>query len=182
MHTLEELRAHLADVKSRMQEMDGEAVGRVFTSEEQSEFDALKEERSTTESTITHLEERTAYVEEMSASTENRDEPTMFQVRRSGVARGDDIYDLSTIRIVAWPTPRTATRELRDRAMRSVEAASFPTQVEHERAQGHIARLLDTIDGEHDGKGRGRARAPHPRHRQPVLQAGVREVRSRGGR
>jgi hypothetical protein len=62
MHTLEELRAHLADVKSRMQEMDGEAVGRVFTSEEQSEFDALKEERSTTESTITHLEERTAYV------------------------------------------------------------------------------------------------------------------------
>jgi hypothetical protein len=104
MHTLEELRAHLADVKSRMQEMDGEAVGRVFTSEEQSEFDALKEERSTTESTITHLEERTAYVEEMSASTENRDEPTTFQTRRPGVARGDDIYDLTTIRR-RRPTP-----------------------------------------------------------------------------
>jgi HK97 family phage major capsid protein len=151
MHTLEELRAHLADVKSRMQEMDGEAVGRVFTSEEQSEFDALKEERSTTESTITHLEERTAYVEEMSASTENRDEPTTFQVRRSGVARGDDIYDLSTIRS-SVADPSEATRELRDRAMRSVEAASFPTQVEHERAQAHIARLLDTIDGEGEGK------------------------------
>jgi hypothetical protein len=119
MHTLEELRAHLADVKSRMQEMDGEAVGRVFTSEEQSEFDALKEERSTTESTITHLEERTAYVD------------------------GDDIYDLTTIRS-SFADPEAGLRELATaRCGRSRRRRSPHEDVDEARAKAHVTRLLE---------------------------------------
>lgn len=146
MHTLEELRAHLNDTVERMKEIDGEAVGRTMTSEERTEWDALKVEREQTQTTITELEERSAYIATLAEDKpESREAGAHFHVRKEA-ARGDDIYDLSTVRMSA-ASPEDAQGELRDRAKRSVEAARFEhPDADEARSKAHVERLLDTVD------------------------------------
>lgn len=69
--------------------------------------------------------------------------------RRPRAVTGEEIYDLGTVR-GAVIEPQVAARELRDRAMRSIERSKFPhggTDVDSVRA--HLAELIDRADDSH---------------------------------
>jgi HK97 family phage major capsid protein len=62
------------------------------------------------------------------------------QTPRPGVARGDAIYDLTTLKAKAGG-------ELRDRAKRSIEAAQFPhARANRERIQAHLETAINDPD------------------------------------
>jgi HK97 family phage major capsid protein len=121
-----------------------------FTDDAKAEFEQLASERAEHEAAIAELEQRAAYLQDQAGEERNRENGAHFQTRRSGVARGDDIYDLTTIRS-SFANPAQARAELHDRAKRSIEGATFADpRVRRDHAQEHIERLLerDSDDGE----------------------------------
>jgi HK97 family phage major capsid protein len=147
---VEERQARITEIIARQQELDTEFRGMTFTDDARSEFEQLAAERKDHEDAIDELEQRSSYLQEQASEERNRESGAHFQTRRTGVARGDDIYDLTTIRS-SYSNPDEARRELHDRAKRSIENASFPdARVRRDHAQEHIERLLerDSRDGE----------------------------------
>jgi HK97 family phage major capsid protein len=137
--TIEERQARITEIRARQEELDTEFRGMTFTDDARAEFEQLAAERKEHDDAIEELEQRASYLGEQA-----------FQTRKSGVARGDDIWDLTTIRSSVG-NPEEARVELHDRAKRALEVAHFADdRVRHEDAQGHVARLLqrDTKDGE----------------------------------
>jgi HK97 family phage major capsid protein len=147
---VEERQARITEIIARQQELDTEFRGMTFTDDARGEFEQLAQERKDHEDAIEELEQRSTYLLEQASEERNREPGAHFQTRRSGVARGDDIYDLTTIRS-SFSNPDEARRELHDRAKRSIENASFADpRVRRDHAQEHIERLLerDSRDGE----------------------------------
>jgi HK97 family phage major capsid protein len=85
-HTLEELRGHLAEVKTEIKELAAEYDGLDFGQDATEKFEALKEERSKTEAAIKGREDRLAYLETLEGRDANREtEPKpaySFQTRK----------------------------------------------------------------------------------------------------
>ncbi len=130
-------------------ELDSEFAGREMTTEARSEWDRIEEEFETNSKTLTELEFRRERVEELAGRPENREEGTSFHTRRSGVVRGDEIWDLSTIRS-SVSGPEEATRELQERAKRALEQADFAHEhADQERTQTHVEKLMARKDGAH---------------------------------
>jgi HK97 family phage major capsid protein len=146
--TIEEHRARLTEIQGRLQELDTEFAGQALPEAARAEWNQLGKERDETTRLIEELEARLRVIGE-NGNDPGRSEPgASFETRRPGAARGEDIYDLSTVR-ASVSDPAEATREMRDRALRSVEAASFPHErAERERCRAHIERLLDLADPE----------------------------------
>lgn len=71
-----------------------------------------------------------------------------FHTRRPRAVTGDDIYDLSTVPgSIIDPGP--AAREMRDRAMRSLERARFAhARADQDAIRGHIAKTIDAFEPE----------------------------------
>jgi HK97 family phage major capsid protein len=150
--TIEKIDARIAEIKERLQEIDGEFAGAPLPEDRKEEWNTLNEEREEKLELRAELVARTERLAELDTREGNRDEP--FQTRRPGVATGDDIYDLSTIRM-SVTSPEEGLRELRDRALRSVEKAHFAhPEANREECQAHIERLLHTIDGPSDDGGK----------------------------
>jgi HK97 family phage major capsid protein len=148
--TIEERQARLTEIRARQEELDTECAGQTFTDEQRTEFEALAAERVEQDRAIEELEQRRSYLEEQARQGENREGGSVFHTARPGSVRGDDIYDLTTIRS-SFGNPTQARVELHDRAKRSIEAATFADpRVRREHAQEHIERLLerDSEDGE----------------------------------
>jgi HK97 family phage major capsid protein len=151
--TIEELDTRLAEIQTRMQEIDTQYKGQALPESEKAEFEGLQAEKHERLRTRAELEERTRWIGELAESPEHREEGTTFptfQTARPGAVRGEDIYDLTTIRS-SFSNPEQAVTELHDRAKRSIEQATFADQrVRREDAQHHIERLLerDSADGE----------------------------------
>jgi HK97 family phage major capsid protein len=139
----DELEQRQAEIKLELREIDEEHKGQTLPEDEKARWNALNDEFEQIDGRIHELEARYLRLEELAQSPENREEPPApFQTRRSGVTRGNDIWDLTTVRS-AVSGPDEIAEELRDRGKRAVELMSFP----HERAnredvQGHIERLL----------------------------------------
>lgn len=140
--TIEERQARLTEICARQGELDTEFAGMTFTNEARDEFEALARERVEQLAAVEELEQRHAYLEDQAREAENR-ESGVFHTARPGAVRGNDIYDLTTIRS-SFSNPDEARRELHDRAKRSIETSTFPGgRVRREDAQEHIERLLD---------------------------------------
>lgn len=95
---------------------------------------------------IGELEARAARLEELNDEPQSTERVIdSFQIRSPRASRVDDIYDMTTV-------DRTSNErmvgDLRDRAMRSVEAAQFPPQVVRSQAQEHIERLIAKHDSD----------------------------------
>lgn len=153
--TVEEHESRLSEIRSRMTDINAEAAGRQLTEAQRAEWNQLGEEREQTVATIEELRARQAVIEELNESPESRESGASFSTRRAGAAVGDDIWDLSTVRMTA-ANPRAAAGELRSRAMRAIEMAHFPQDralTSPEDARSHIARLLDADPdvGDFDG-------------------------------
>lgn len=147
--TIEELEARQTEIRSRLQEIDNEHRGQVLPDEARSEWNDLNEELDRNEEQLTELRARRDRIERISGNEANREEGAAFHTSRSGVARGEDIYDLTTIRATV-ASPDEAVRELGERAKRSLEGASFAHEKADEaRSKAAIDRLLemDTEEG-----------------------------------
>jgi HK97 family phage major capsid protein len=148
MRTLVEVRARLTEIRNRLQELDTEFAGQALPDQERSEFETLMDERVETERLIDELEAREEAVREAATSESAReDERSLgFNTNRAGSTRGDDIFDLSTVRM-SITDPEGARSELRDRALRAIEVAQFPhDRANREDVQGHIERLLEVAE------------------------------------
>jgi HK97 family phage major capsid protein len=139
-----DLEARNTDIIARLQEIQTEFEARAFTDPAKTEWNALNEEIEQNGVLIGELRARDERLAAVAGRTENQEQAgPQFQTARPGAVRGGDIYDLTTLRVGA---PQEMAVELRDRAMRSVDVASFPDAVRSEDAKAHIAKLIERLD------------------------------------
>lgn len=149
--TIEEIRARQAEIRARLQEIDSEWANRSMSDEARSEWNALNEEFEANETLHSELVARRDRVENLAGGDENRERGADFQVPGAGRDSSTDIYDLSTIRS-SVSGPEEATRQLRDRALRSIEQSQFPhPNADDDAVRAHIEHLLNTVETE-DGQ------------------------------
>lgn len=144
--TIGELRSRQTEVRSRLEDINREYEGQELPDAVREEWNKLVEERRGNVTLLEELEARERFVESL-GGVEGREEPgAHFNTARAGRATGEDIYDLTTVRMSAG-SPEAANVELRDRAMKSIEAAQFPHRPqEREQIQEHIAALVNGAD------------------------------------
>jgi HK97 family phage major capsid protein len=145
--TPDEIRARLDEIKSRLKEIDTEYNGKPLPDGLRDEFKSLVNEKKDLTRLEKELEARRQVVEEAAENEESRE--LGFQVKKPRI-RGEEIYDLSTIRTSA-ASPEGMVHEMQDRAMEAIERGAYPADsVSKEEAQGNVERLLkakDTKDG-----------------------------------
>lgn len=141
--SVEEREARIDEIRTRQQEIHSEYEGQVLPDREREEFESLAEERVEHERAIAELKARAEYLGTRASNGDNREAGAGFHTRAAGVARGEDIYDLSTIDRTVGPDRQA--EELRDRALRSVERM-HPGRLDADReaAQARIERMLGT--------------------------------------
>jgi HK97 family phage major capsid protein len=158
--TVDELKARNADIRARLAEIDEEFRGVASTPDARTEWNTLQDERKSNNALIQELEARERQIREAAeedGAVENgtAERGAEFHTARPGAARGNDIYDLTTIRS-SVVDPQVAVRELRDRALRSLEAARFPVAlgVDDDHCRSHVERLMQQHDSpEYDDSG-----------------------------
>lgn len=146
MKTRDELRAELAEARSRVQEIDAAYAGQYLDpeSEDGQEWSERNEQIDDLRRTLDQLERREQRLRELADEPANREDGTTFHTRRADTTTGDDIYDLSTVR-ASISNPAQQAGELRDRAVRAIERSKPKhPDVDDDKAKGHVERLLDT--------------------------------------
>ena len=142
---LKELRAKLEEARSRVHEINAEHAGEYLDpdSEHGLEWNARNEEIDELERTIEQCEAREARVQALSDDPSAK-EPT-FQVRKSRT-RGEDIYDLSTLRSTT-ANPEEEIEVLKERAKEAVERSTYSSSsITADEAKENVERLLATKD------------------------------------
>jgi HK97 family phage major capsid protein len=144
----DELRTDVEEKKARIEALNSETEGARFTAEQRDEDNRLNTEIDEIEEHISELVIREERAAELAGDPKAVEKPEPYQFGRKTVARGEDIYDLTTVDR-SWDDPSIEGNQLRDRAKRAVEQATFPNPyASHEDAQGNIERLISTIDNE----------------------------------
>jgi HK97 family phage major capsid protein len=147
MVTIEELQTRLTELRNRITELDNEYAGQAFPSDAEQEWARANQEVEETETLIRQLTVRRERIEALSERPENREPGATFNTPNPGVARGEDIYDLTTVRGDA-NDPAIMGRELRDRAMRHLEIMRLPLdRYDDSDPKGHVERLVGRLDG-----------------------------------
>lgn len=152
--TVEELEARNGEIAARLKEIDTEHAGDMFPDDTRAEWNDLYEEQEGNSKRIAELNKRTELIAALGEQPESREDGAHFQVLKPGVTRGDDIFDLSTVRMSA-ESPDVAAADYRDRAKRFIERAKFPHENaarNHEGVQGHVERLLTTTQESYPGE------------------------------
>jgi HK97 family phage major capsid protein len=148
LRSVEELSNKQKGVKDEIKAINEEYSGLPFPDAAREKYADLVEVNEEIDRRVTELDKRQKYLEGLSRSPanvrpavtdNNRDERVSIKER--------DIYDTSSVRM-DLDNPAKGRQEYRDRAMRAIELAHFPTErgVTREKAQDHIARLLDEFD------------------------------------
>src|SRR5437870_1252049 len=98
--TIEEYEARQKEIRARLEELDSEHEGVRMSEEMRTEWETLWTERDNNDETIKELKARKAGLAALSGDPDRVEGERAFdfQTRRPGVATGDDIYDLTTIR------------------------------------------------------------------------------------
>lgn len=150
--SVDQLKERLAQVELRQKEIDTEFADQSLPKESKIEFEDLQGEKKQLAKLIEELEVRAQWIGE--TAQPSRESGAEFYTRTQR-ARGDDIYDLSTVRGAENPTA-----ELRDRARTAVERMQFPqlggdwrNDVNREDCQGHIEALIAKHDSDDDSPG-----------------------------
>jgi HK97 family phage major capsid protein len=161
--TVEDLAERDTEIKARLEELQTEFEGQAFHEAEKAEWDALQEEREDNDRLAAELSVREEAIRSLSSKPENTESGASFHTSRAGVTRGDDIYDLTTIR-ASVAGPGGAMSELRDRSKRAIERMQFPQldsssdwrkRATREDVQSHIERLLEKHDSDDDNPNAG---------------------------
>jgi HK97 family phage major capsid protein len=142
----DELRAELQELIERRQEIDTEYAGKRFPQEIRDQFNVLCDDIKDREETLEELERREQILLKQAQKPDNIETVEMPQFPRPGVARGNDIWDLSTVRR-SFDDPELEGKELKDRAKRAVEQVEFRhPKLQRQEAQTQVERLIDTVD------------------------------------
>ena len=145
--TKEGLRDEQKQLVTRNQEIDSAHSGQWLDpkSPDGEEFDRNDERIEEIERTVQQLEQRERRLEEYARENPNaKEDGATFHTQRSGVARGDDIFDLSTVR-ASISNPQQQGSELRDRAMRAIDNADIQAD-DSASAKANVERLVKNTD------------------------------------
>lgn len=146
LRSIEELAEYQKELRSRRVELNTEFAGVPLPDDERAEYSRCRDEDEEIDKRVAELKARHEDINRFGQDQTRTEAPFQFHTSRPGVTRGDDIWDLSTIR-ASLTRPEEATRELHERALRAVELANFPhPRARREDMQGHVERLLDTIE------------------------------------
>jgi HK97 family phage major capsid protein len=154
MRTKEEILSEIEEDKGRVREIDNEFQGQYLDpeSDQGKEWAERNERIDENDRTIAQIEKREARIAELADEPQNREEGVSFHTSRASVVKGEDIFDLSTVR-ASMSDPRQQGKEMQDRALRAVENAHISEIDQHDdaaRSKGRIEGLIrktDTIDG-----------------------------------
>jgi HK97 family phage major capsid protein len=156
--TIEEHEAELTELRGRIQEIDTEFAGEALPDDIRGEWDEKNLEIERKGELIEELRARMKRVEDLTQDPNAQERGASFQTGRPGVVKGDDIYDLSTVRS-SYANPDEARREIRDRALRAVETATFPIlqkkrdlKVTSEDCQSHVEGLIERTQEQTPGE------------------------------
>lgn len=141
LRSVEELTARHREVKDELTRMDAEAAGRPFDPEERDKFRYLREEAEEAESRIAELEFRAKVVAGLAEEPKNveRERVSITSAPGRQVARGGDIYDMSTVDRSSDDAMRS---DLRERALKSVDTSQF-----HDKgAEDRVSHLIENVD------------------------------------
>jgi HK97 family phage major capsid protein len=142
LRSTDELQARESEIRTRLEQIDSEHAGEALPDPVREEWNQLNAERDELKKTIDELETRKARIEELSGKG-NGEAGAHFHVARSGVPRGEDVFDLSTVRASATD-PATAGAELRDRARRALDMARLRhPDVDEARAKRNVEAHID---------------------------------------
>lgn len=146
LRSIEELSNHQKGIKDEISALETEFDGLPFPDAAREKYADLRETNEEIDRRVTELDARKKYLEGLSRAPANVS-PAVLSDRRDERAslKERDIYDTSSLRINP-DDPAKGKQEYRDRAMRAVEIAHFPDVISKERAQDHVARLLDEFD------------------------------------
>jgi HK97 family phage major capsid protein/HK97 family phage prohead protease len=128
--SLEELRSRDVEIGEELQRLDADAGTGILSATQKAQWDALDQEQTELRTQIQAKEERLARLAKAGPTpSPAQSEPGFKNAPNVIVDRGDSIYDLSTIRN-AFDNPAAAARELKDRALRSIEREekNFPAE------------------------------------------------------
>jgi HK97 family phage major capsid protein/HK97 family phage prohead protease len=150
--TLEELRARLAEIVARQSALGTEYRDKELPEEVQTEWDALKAERTEAEGRVAAIEARQEEVRQVAAAG---------QVERVGVQapavqiKPEDIYDLDALRRDSNGAEDYQERSA-DYAKRAIDdrKTRFSTITKREAAQETVTDLLERFEGERDDRRR----------------------------
>jgi HK97 family phage major capsid protein len=156
--TLEELVARNEEIRRRLQDLDLDGQGRVFTDDELDEWNRISDELEANEEAIAQMEKRRTWIEQVNANKDSREAGAHFGVPSSrSQATREDIWDLTTIRS-NFGSPDEQASEARERAQRAIEGFVFPhpdIQTGRGIADGdvkaHLRRLMETVQEEQPG-------------------------------
>ncbi|MGI8482777.1 MAG: phage major capsid protein [Thermomicrobiales bacterium] len=137
MHNIEDLLGTLRGLRARASEIDSEFADRVMSPEGKEEWNSVNAEIDQTETLVTELRSRTARLEQIAGDPSHvENERSAPQIARPGVARGSDIWDLSTVPSSYLDSSRSA-HELQERSLRALETSGLTAD-----SQSHIEGLL----------------------------------------
>jgi HK97 family phage major capsid protein len=149
LRSIEELTNRQGQVKAELTALENEFAGLPYPNEARERYADLVETNEEIAKRVVELDKREKYLKHIGqngGSDSARVTPAWEapKVERASL-KERDIYDLSNVRFNP-ENPESGRTEYRDRAMRAVELAHFPEHLPKERAQEHIARLLDEYD------------------------------------
>jgi HK97 family phage major capsid protein len=138
----DELQARRAEIKTELDEMLAERNQRNVpaSDDEKQRWNDLNEEVDRIDEVLEERATMRARVEELAG--EGRGEKPEFHTSRPRAVKGDDIYDLTTIRSSLGNEHETR-RELRDRAMRAIDHTRLPQEnIDEAKARAQVERLM----------------------------------------
>jgi len=148
--TKEEILDEIDEDKARIREIDSEYQGQYLDPEsdhgkEWADRNARIDEN---ERTVAQIDKRERRIAELAEQPANRESGVSFHTAPASAVRGEDIFDLATVR-ASVSNPQQQGRELRERALRAVEdaeIAEIDTFDDASRSKGRIEALLRKTD------------------------------------
>lgn len=147
---IQELEARIKEIKADLSEIRAATVERDLSEDERNSWTELNEELERNEASLAERVAVRDRVEELAESPEHREEekPHSFQTRSASMVRGNDVFDLSTIR-GSITDPAGTAHEFKERAHRVIdEIRGLPHEAARtEPTQEHLERLVNGRDG-----------------------------------
>lgn len=144
----DELLARLTEAKAEITALDQQYQGHYIDPESQDgrKWNELNAEVDELTRTVKQIEARESRIQALATDPNNTSEGFSFLTAAPGAIRGQDVFDLSTVRANA-SEPHKMRAELQDRAKRAVDMASFPhPEADKEKCQAAIERILANVD------------------------------------
>jgi HK97 family phage major capsid protein len=148
LRSIDDYKAYQREISNELTALNTTYAGVPFPDAEREKFAEWQGIAKEVDARITEFEGRERVVRKWAANERNveREDDVFRSSEAQGTRVESDIYELRTLR-VDITNPEKTKQQLRDRAMKALEVATFPMG-EPEKTRDHIAKLLDYSDDE----------------------------------